>query len=72
MRCYEEHVGEHIQIPSLPPPAFKENKSRHLESIGCMKFLFTKEFNTMFRLGNTPCKERTTCSMLGHIFILNK
>jgi len=55
VRCYGEHVGEHIKIPSplAPNPlgALKENKSRHPESIGCMKFLFAKEFIAIFRLG---------------------
>jgi hypothetical protein len=42
--------------PHPPPPNFKGKKSSHLDcilglAIGCMKFLFPKEFITIFGLG---------------------
>jgi len=64
VKCYGEHVGEHIgnqrkmkknPFPPTPRKKFKGRKARLLEClglpIGCMKFLFPKEFVTIFGLG---------------------
>ncbi len=85
MRCYREHVGEHIKnlmgtywilirnivgthwepeknekkktlLPHPTPNVKGKKKQDNLSaclglSIGCMKFLFPKEFVTLFGLG---------------------
>jgi hypothetical protein len=68
-RCYGEHVGEHIgntlgtkeKCKKNPPPleTSKEIKQSTLSPclvlpIGCMKFVFKKEFLTIFGLGYYP------------------
>jgi hypothetical protein len=69
VRCYGEHVGEHIgNLVNIlgtrekwkkilpPPPTERERKQGTLSAclglpIGYMKFLFPKEFVTIFGLG---------------------
>jgi len=69
VRCYGEHVGQHNgNLRNLIGTHWEFSgmgqnlngeKARHLqyilgEAIGCMKFLFPKEFVTIFGLGQYP------------------
>jgi hypothetical protein len=62
--------------PRPPAPKHKRKKKQGTLSaclglpIGCMKFLFPKDFVTILAWANAPCKEHPTYSVLGHIWFL--
>jgi hypothetical protein len=66
----------HKKSKLAPPPSSSQNlkgrKARHFEctlgpSIGCMKFLFPKEFITIFGLGYLPKNTHTQLQRTAYI-----
>jgi hypothetical protein len=66
---WDQGKNEKKNLPPSPAKNLKGKKARRLECmlgpkimlhIGCTKFLFPKEFITIFGLGYTPCKEHPT------------